>query len=937
MRKVFIYCLLAALFFVFISSYTLVVEAADLQSQLDDYKRVNESRYLTLYINENTTEIAVYDKRNGEIWFSSPPDLEEMEQRASGKYKDKMKSPFSINYYDPQDKRQNMDPYNDSINLDNPQYEIKEINNGIEVEYLLGEEYNLSDLLPEIISVERFENEISSGLSKEDGESLREEYLVYTLEELEKNEEWEISGLDNEEIFSDYKIVFHSQEYQNLLQDKKELEQKKKELESEGEAEEKISELETEIEDIYWEIVDYREEYTYELFDIFVDNRDDLNDYSEISINLLKPALDNPTMMLDSPPRFIKDEMVETINGTDYSFADVNQDYIENNLGAIDVRDDIFTVTIRYQLDGDELLVKVPSSEIMFPDDYPLTNINLLEHFGAGNAEETGYIFVPDGSGSLINLNNDKNYADMYNSRIYGSDKAIWSESSSFLKQSYLPVYGLKKGDKALFAIIENGDSFANIRADINGGGGNSYNNVYGSFNILPETVTHLSASEQQQINIYQSRKMKQDIEIRYSFLYGSDANYVGMARYYQNYLQKKGMIGKKSTKGDLPFFLDLIGSIPVEKSVMGIPREVQKPLTTYQQVEEIIEKLTDQNIDNIKVKYSGWQKGGLKPYYPDQVEVAESLGDKKDFGKLFKFFNHHNIDFYPAVEFLNIYRDNWFDSFSPRNDAAKYLNGLLGKNYDYSLSSGDYLPDNFKYLLSPGELNSVIKSFLADYTELESTGFSLEKMGEQLHSDFNSHDLIDRTRAQEIVIENMELIKNKKQKLLLNGANVYTLAYGNDVANIPLTGNNFRVTDRSVPFLQIVLQGLKDFAGIPFNKAKSPRYQLLKSIETGAGFHFQWSYARSQAVKESEYQDLFSLHYGDWITEATELYSRARQELAPVQGKKIKDHQLLQDGVYKTTYEGQVSVIVNYNEQKIQYQDQEILPEDYIVLEEVK
>ncbi|MGB4476961.1 MAG: hypothetical protein WBJ04_09625, partial [Bacillota bacterium] len=45
------------------------------EEYLSKYTLVSESEYLQLYVNEETTEIAVLDKSTNYVWFSSPPDL----------------------------------------------------------------------------------------------------------------------------------------------------------------------------------------------------------------------------------------------------------------------------------------------------------------------------------------------------------------------------------------------------------------------------------------------------------------------------------------------------------------------------------------------------------------------------------------------------------------------------------------------------------------------------------------------------------------------------------------------------------------------------------------------------------------------------------------------------------------------------------------------
>src|SRR5690554_7188785 len=41
---------------------------------LDAMEKVAENEFLALYLLRKTTEVAVFEKRTGELWYSNPPD-----------------------------------------------------------------------------------------------------------------------------------------------------------------------------------------------------------------------------------------------------------------------------------------------------------------------------------------------------------------------------------------------------------------------------------------------------------------------------------------------------------------------------------------------------------------------------------------------------------------------------------------------------------------------------------------------------------------------------------------------------------------------------------------------------------------------------------------------------------------------------------------------
>ena len=64
----------------------------------------------------------------------------------------------------------------------------------------------------------------------------------------------------------------------------------------------------------------------------------------------------------------------------------------------------VFRCSIEYTFNEDESLsVRLPANSIVFDETvYNLTSISFLPYFGAGNLTEEGYIFIPDGSGSIL-------------------------------------------------------------------------------------------------------------------------------------------------------------------------------------------------------------------------------------------------------------------------------------------------------------------------------------------------------------------------------------------------------------------------------------------------------------------------------------------------------------------------------------------------------
>ena len=142
-------------------------------------------------------------------------------------------------------------------------------------------------------------------------------------------------------------------------------------------------------------------------------------------------------------------------------------------------------------------------------------------------------------------------------------------------------------------------------------------------------------------------------------------------------------------------------------------------------------------------------------------------------------------------------------------------------------------------------------------------------------------------------------------------------LPYVDAITGIPSMSSEWDIIDRSVPFMQIVLHGFVDYAGDPINLSARTTESILRLVELGACPLFTWCYADSEVVKNSDYDQLYALHYGDWLDGATTLYAAMNSVLREVRDQTIIDHAELAEGVTQTTYANGYSVVVNYGKQE--------------------
>lgn len=627
-------------------------------------------------------------------------------------------------------------------------------------------------------------------------------------------------------------------------------------------------------------------------------------------------------VLSDNIREFMFKNLQEMVASAGYTLEDMNEDHIANDVPVAEANLEIFKIPLEYILEGDNLVVRVPTDEIEYnKDSYPIYDIHLLEFFGAAGEKEKGYILVPDGSGSLIYLNNNKMNTQGFAIDVYGLDQSIpLYERTSIIEQAYLPVFGMKRGENAFFSIIESGDALSSVWADISGRQ-NSYNTVYSKFVLVQNDILDIGDySGNNTIMVYQPRVFKGDIKLRYKFLGGKDSDYAGMAAYYRSYLEKNHGLTRAQPKENVPFYLEVIGAIDKVRPVLGIPLKTIQPLTTYEQTIEIIRALTDSGVKGIVLKYTGWANGGIDHTLPSKVKLISQLGGSKGFKKLQAFLNEKSIEYFPELGIIYNYKDTIFDGFIPMLHASRYITKEIASIYKFNLATN--LPHPARgifYIISPLKIPSIVEGMIKGLKNLSITGLSLKDAAIDLNSDYKEKKLVDRQQALEIVKGEIKKIKDSGLSVMVQGGNFYALPYTNHILNIPEESNQFHLVDESIPFFQMAVRGYMDYAGAPINMSPDYKKAFLKAMETGSGIYFSFIYEENSVVKESYFDNYYSNEYRAWINEARDFYRQANDALGDTQGQTIRDHKRITDGVYKTTFENGKEIVVNYNSKPVE------------------
>ncbi len=573
---------------------------------------------------------------------------------------------------------------------------------------------------------------------------------------------------------------------------------------------------------------------------------------------------------------------------------------------------------------------------------YGIQEISVLPYFGAAGPEDEGYLFIPDGSGALINFNNQKSFYGAYSQDFYGRDPVLNLEISLKTAENVLlPVFGASYGSHGFVAAVEKGAASANINA-MTSGLLTSYNNVYIKFRYRQSMS--LSRAVENTYNANNSRVLANTFvvdnnysegcyELRYFLLDEEKADYVGMAERYRDHLVDQGLT-KKVAAGESPLYLTLYGGVAQTEYFLGIPYEAVTELTDYRQAQGILQEMTDSGVEQMIVRFRGWQKDGVESAVPAKVKTESALGKKADWTQLLQYAKEQGIWLYADLDFVNLYRSG--NGYRLSRDAVQNAGGEAALQYTYDLNTGARCDrkDSWR-LLNPLKSETALQRFLERREGLGIEYLSLGSVGSILTSDFSRKAFgLHRDDAAKLFSEMVREAGESCGGVMVETGNLYAAMYADHITDVAGDSTHFDLADETVPFYQIVMHGYVSYSTEPINLTPDPDRAVLKALETGSSLGYALIYGDTRKLADTKYNFLFNAKYEDWYASVLDAYLETKECFEAVADSCITGHEKLAENVYRTDYGQAGSVYVNYGKKDVTIDDLTVPARDYVFLE---
>lgn len=575
-----------------------------------------------------------------------------------------------------------------------------------------------------------------------------------------------------------------------------------------------------------------------------------------------------------------------------------------------------FGLTVNVSLEGDALVVEVPEETFVEngTDSY-IGTVSLFPMLGYSYLDnQEGYMFIPDGNGALIYLDDkDGRYASGYSQMIYGADAGFTESSTETLlwgryrtvnssEKVLAPVFGMVHTDDQLgyLAIVESGEKRASIEVQPNGVMVD-YNRCFAKFLVRRTYIQPLNNSNSGTMTSVEADRTHGNLRVRYILLSGEDAGYSGMAVAYRDYLLDNGLIQRQDNSYKTR--VDFLGT-EREEFLISTRAVV---MTDIDQIHEIYGELQAAGVDTVLSIYKGWQKGGMYHIPISKYKADGKIGGTGALTDLIQDSAKEGYDIY-------LYNDALWANPEESNTTFNIVKKVNKRRLE--INTRGYVYSTFNYLL-PTRSDYNLDKFVESYTSKGVHNLAVAGITGNLFSYSYRSDYYDRIFTADIYESSIADISGQTS-LILEKPFAYLWNYTEAMLDMPLGTSDFMYEDEKVPFFSIVLKGIVPMYSEYVNFEANKQEFRLQMIEAGVYPSFYVTYEDSADLIYTNSADLYSTKYSTYKDTIVEYDADFRQVAALTGDAMITRHEMLAEGVNRVTYDNGVVFYINYNQDAV-------------------
>ena len=603
-------------------------------------------------------------------------------------------------------------------------------------------------------------------------------------------------------------------------------------------------------------------------------------------------------------------------------------------------------IPVKYVLKDDHLEVSIDTNDMTekygADTEEPVLayTLSMLNSFGAADLSEEGYFVIPDGSGARISFNNRKYTAKPYNQLIYGTDvTAVPKMKGAVVEGVSLPMYGICKGENALLAVAAEGDGSCYLCADTAGAGQSNtdYNRCYFKFLLRSSDQYFMGSDQLSPLDVYEKTISHRVLRVNYYPLCSQDAvnadhgeqlDYVDVAAKYREYLKNEMHVPQTAEARQAQLYIDLYGGCMKQKNVLGFPIFMKTCMTSYSEMQEILQRLQDEGAENLTVTLNRWTDAGIAGEVDYKAKPAGTLGGKSAFQKLTDYMDSSNIAWYPATENTAYYSGSGYHALT---STAVRVSGSFARIVDYERAYGiPYGKKDTMSLLSPYRFPVLFSDLQANYSEAGFRSACIGSLSSKLYGDYGKKSATSRDQTKAYIAEAAEKLRSGLGAVLSKDPNAYVLPYTDTATDLPLYSSGFNIFDGDIPLYQLCLHGLIPYSTKAVNGSADAERLVLLAMASGSNLRFDLMHAEISELKDTDFDVYYYAYYDYWIKNAAQYYEFSKDILKAVSDSEIISYVRAGDRI-TTKYANGTETVVDLHEGAVTLNGETRRLKDYI------
>jgi len=554
---------------------------------------------------------------------------------------------------------------------------------------------------------------------------------------------------------------------------------------------------------------------------------------------------------------------------------------------------------------------------------YLLRNIVAFPYFGSTSGEADGYVLIPDGSGALITLESSPLERSSFSLNVYGTDAGYSTVSfreralsTKDFQRVTMPIFGIVHNvdNTGFYATVEEG-AFYSILNFKSGGVVNDYYKTHFSHRYRESYEQYQSRSNENQFRIsFLDDPNDYDVTVSYTFLSGTAANYVGIAKsYQQDLIAASNFPGyQRNVFTSTPTKVDFIGS----EITMGVLRPVLGEITRYDEVQTILDTFRQDGYTELTTTFKTYSmsEDGYR------FDVFRDLGGRSDFRDMLDYFEESDIEFSYYLDYVRSYSDY---------GSREHAQGLSKRDlFHFELAwmfYGHNINDSKYYR---GYATDDIEAL----TKYGIDGVSMYGLNRGIYTGWDDEVVLGNVH-QDRINAMLTQFDEADFRLGLYNPDSYLFGHLTTYYDAPISSSDFAVTSASVPFIQLVLGGYVDMYSPYLNFISDEQYTLLRLVEFGIFPAYILTGGSAYEVKETNSSSVYISEYDVLQNRIALYYDFVNEGLMTTIGHEMVDHSFIAEGVVLVEYDDGSQIVLNYNNTEVTVDTVTVPAAGYVVI----